>query len=399
MQKYLPYGGFKWLDKKKAEKFDCTVIAEDFVKGYVLEVDVEYPDELHDLHKDLPFFPVHEKPPGSKQEKLMTTLYNKNKYIVHYSYLKQAIKHGLILKKIHRVLEFDQSPYLKKYIDINTKYRQAAKNKFEEDFYKLMINSVFGKTMENVRNRVDVKLVTKWLGRYGAEAYISKPNFHSCMIFNENLVAIEMSKLEVIINKPIYIGLCILDISKVVLYDFHYNFMKKKLGNLCKLLYTDTDSLIYDIKHDNIYKFMNDNLNKFDTSNYPENDVRLPRKNKKIAGLMKDECNGKIITDFVGLKSKMYTIKMEDGDLIKKVKGVKTNVVKNEITFNDYELCLLESQLLYKEQCRIGSKYHKLYTIKCNKLALSPTDDKRCLIKNSTDTLPWGHKDLRLKIL
>lgn len=395
MQKYLPHGDFKWVDENVTKNFDCTIVDDDSSKGYILEVDVEYPDKLHDLHKDLPFFPVHEKPPGSKNEKLLTTLHNKEKYIVHYQYLKQALKHGLIVKKIHRVLEFDQSPYIKKYIDINTKFRREAKNKFEEDFFKLMINSVFGKSLENVRNRVDVKLITKWYGRYGAEAYISKPNFHSCTIFGENLVAIEMSKLEVIINKPIYIGLSILDISKVALYDFHYNFMKQKLGNLCKLLYTDTDSLIYDIKHDNIYKFMLENIEKFDTSNYPENDVRLPRKNKKIAGLMKDECNGEIITEFIGLKSKMYSIKIEGGGLIKKAKGVKTSIVKNEITFNDYKLCLLESQVLYKEQYRIGSKFHKLYTIKCNKLALSPSDDKRCLLTNSTDTLPWGHKDLR----
>ena len=204
-----------------------------------------------------------------------------------------------------------------------------------------------------------------------------------------------MSKLEVVLNKPIYIGFSILDISKTTLYEFHYNFMKTKLGDFCKLLYTDTDSLIYHIKHDDIFKFMFENIERFDTSNYPKENTKLPLRNKKVAGLMKDECGGKIIKEFIGLRSKMYAIQREDDGVIKKAKGVKTNVIKNEITINDYRLCLKESKLLYKEQCRIGSKYHKLYTIKCNKLALSCEDDKRCIFENQTDTLPWGHKDLR----
>lgn len=366
-------------------------------KGYILEVDLEYPEEIHNDHKDLPFCPERNTPPGSKQKKLLTTLYDKKNYVIHYKYLQQALKNGLRLKKIHKILEFNQKAFLKKYIDKNSKLRQNTNNEFEKNFYKLMNNSVFGKTMENVRNRVDVKLINKWKGRYGAEAYISKPNFHSCTIFNEKLVAIEMQKLEVILDKPIYIGFSVLDLSKITLYEFHYNFMKKEFDKNCKLMYVDTDSLTYDIKCPDIYSVMFKNIDRFDTSDYPQNNQYcLPQVNKKVTGKMKDECNGRLITEFIGLRSKMYCVRVENQDFFKKAKGVKSSVVKNEIDFNDYKNCLFDSSEIYREQCRIGTKYHKLYTLKCKKLALSPHDDKRFLIKDSTDTLPWGHKDIMI---
>ncbi|RLU21144.1 hypothetical protein DMN91_005517 [Ooceraea biroi] len=164
----LPYAEFRWVDD--TSNFDVNVIAPDSPKGYILEVDLEYPQQLHDAHVDLPLCPTCDKPPGKRQDKLLATVYDKK--------------------------------------------RTAAKNGFEKNLYKLMNNAVFGKTMENVRNHVDVKLLTKWNGPYGAEAMIAKPNFHSRSVFSENLVAIEMRKLEVKFNKPIYVGMCILDISK-----------------------------------------------------------------------------------------------------------------------------------------------------------------------------------------
>lgn len=259
---------------------------------------------------------------------------------------------------------------------------------------KLLNNASFGKTIENVRKRQDIKLVNKWEGRYGAEAWISKPNFHSCTIFNKNLAAIELEKLKILMDKPIYAGMCILDMSKIVLYEFHYDFIKTKLGSSCKLLYTDTDSLIYEIKHPNVYDIIKENIDRFDTSNYsPDNPYGLPLVNKKIPILMKDERAGKIITKMCGLRSKMYSLQVEHEDFVSKAKGVKKNVIKQTINSSHYDDCLMNNNLIYREQCMIRSRFHRLYTEKCNKLALSPLDDKRCLIKNSTDTLPWGHKD------
>lgn len=399
MTKPLPKGGFRWLSDDELRYFDLDRLDENFFKGYLLEVDLEYPEDIHEIHKDLPFCPEHIAPPGSKQKKLLTTLFDKEKYIIHYMYLKQALKNGLKLKKIHRVLEFDQECWLKDYIDLNSRLRQLATSEFEKTFYKLMNNSVYGKTMESVKNRKDVRLITKWDGRFGAEALISKPNFHACSIFNEDLIAVEMDKLQIYMNKPIYIGLCVLDISKTVLYEFHYEFAKKQLDAEYKLLYVDTDSLLYEIKCEDAYDIMKKNIHRFDTSDYPpENPYQMPLVNKKKPGLMKDECNGRIITKMIGLRSKMYTLQVENEDFIKKIKGIKSSVVKSTITSSHFEDCLFNSNLIRRDQCTIRSRYHKLYTEKSNKLALSPYDDKRYLIKNSTDTLPWGHKDAILPI-
>lgn len=394
MQKPLPFGGFRWLEEEEFQHINLDELAEDSPKGYILEVDLEYPEEIHGDHKDLPFCPEHMAPPGSKMEKLLTTLFNKEKYVVHYMYLKQAMQHGLRLKKIHRVLEFDQKPWLKPYMDLNSKLRVETTSQFKKDLFKLLNNATFGKTMEDVKKHKEVYLVSKWEGRYGAEALIARPNFQSCSIFNKNLVAIELEKVKVKMDKPIYAGMSILDISKVVLYEFHYDFAKKQFGSDCKLQYTDTDSLIYEIKHPDVYQIMKQNIARFDTSDYaPENPYGLPLVNKKIPGLMKDECNGKIVTKFYGLRSKMYCLQVEHEDYVKKAKGVKSNVIKNSITSRHYHDCLMNSSVIYREQCMIRSLFHKMYTIKCNKLALSPFDDKRYLIPNSTDTLPWGHKD------
>ncbi|XP_043479909.1 uncharacterized protein LOC122509742 [Leptopilina heterotoma] len=200
----LPYGGFEWV--QVPDNFDFN-IPDDSPFGYVLEVDLYYPKELHDSHSDLPFCSEHSNPPSeSKQAKLLTTLKPKRKYIIHYRVLKQVLANGLELVKIHRVMKFKQSTWLKPYIDFNATMRANSKNEFEKNLFKLMNNAVYAKTMENVRKHVDVKLVTKWGGRYGAEAVISKPNFHSRSIFSENLVAIELRKTEILINKPIYIG-------------------------------------------------------------------------------------------------------------------------------------------------------------------------------------------------
>ncbi|KYN18581.1 hypothetical protein ALC57_09095 [Trachymyrmex cornetzi] len=197
----LPYAEFRWVED--AANFDVSAIAPDSPTGYILEVDLEYPQHLHDRHTDLPFCPTRDKPPGKREDKLLATLYDKQRYVIHYRNLQQCTRHGLCVTKIHRVLQFAQSPWLRDYIELNTQFRTRAKNDFEKNLYKLMNNAVFGKTMENVRNHVDVKLLMKWGGRYGAEAMIAKPNFHSCSVFAENLIAVELRKLEVKFNKPI----------------------------------------------------------------------------------------------------------------------------------------------------------------------------------------------------
>ena len=213
MCKKLPVANFRWTE-------DLDRYTENFIKNYdensdygsILEVDVEYPKTLWGLHKDLPFLAERRK--LGNLEKLIRSVDDKENYVIHISALKQALNHGLILKEVHRVIEFRQEAWLKPYSDMNTKLRTDAKNDFEKDFFKLMNNSVFGKTMENVRNHREIKLVTT---NERKNKLVSEPNYHTTMQFSENLMAIELKKTVTVMNKPIYLGQAILDISKTLM--------------------------------------------------------------------------------------------------------------------------------------------------------------------------------------
>ena len=297
MSQYLPTGGFKWLSQKQIDKINLAKYEVDSKKGLILEVDLEYPEKLHDLHNDYPLAPEklevakdmlspYCKKIADKYEisiglvqKLIPTLSKKEKYVLHYRNLQLYLDLGLKVTKVHRVLEFNQSPWLKQYIDFNTEKRTNAKNAFEKDFFKLMNNSVFGKTMENIRKRVDVRLVTdeKKLLKYA-----SKPTYVSSKIFNENLVAVHKIKETLTLNRSAYVGMCILDLSKTLMYDFHYNYIKDKYGDKVKLLFTDTDSLTYEIEAKDVYKDFWNDKDKFDNSDYSESSTYFDKTNKKL---------------------------------------------------------------------------------------------------------------------
>lgn len=396
MKQYLPLCEHKWHIKNDANVKEVLEAADDSEFGYFIEVDLSYPKKLHDLHSDYPMCPEQKIPPNSKHKKLLLTLNDKVRHVLHYRTLQQALDKGLVLKKVHRIVKFRQSAWLKEYIELNTKERQKTKHAFEKNLYKLMSNAVYGKTMENVRDRVIVKIETKWNGRYGAKNYISKPNFKKSVIFNENFVLIEMNKVNIKMNKPIIIGASILEISKIKMYDFHYNYMVPKFQKNCKIMYTDTDSFIYEIFCDDFYKIIRKDKHMFDTSDYsPDNPYKIQLLNKKIPGLMKDEYNGKIMTHFVGLRSKMYSTKVQKGKNTKKIKGIKKYVIENKITFEDFYKCIKENCKITRKQNSIRSKLHKIYTIEQSKVTLDPYDDKRYLCKNGIDTLPWGHYKIK----
>ncbi|XP_066590540.1 uncharacterized protein [Prorops nasuta] len=392
MSQALPFGQFEWVEN--CENFNVNDY-DDSDTGYIIEVDLFYPEKIHDLQRDLPMCPENKKPPKSKISKLLATLNNKYRYVMHYRNLKQALNHGVVLEKIHRILKFKQSFWLKSYIDLNTKLRTESNSDFQKNLYKLMNNAVFGKTIENVRKRCNVHIKNNWGGRYGVRSLVSKPNFYRISIFDEDLVAIQMKKLNIIIDKPIFIGMCVLDLSKVCLYSFHYDVILPKFKLDVKLLYTDTDSLIYEFKCENIYDFIREKIDYFDTSDYPINNIyNIPLVNKKVIGLMKDECNGNLMSEFVGLRSKMYAYRINGVNKDKKcIKGIKSYVVKN-IEFDDYIDSLKNFNTLICKQNIIRSNLHNVFTICEEKIALSPYDDKRYLIANSTDTLPWGHKNV-----
>ena len=339
MSMKLPTSGFKWTNKYKLnnwENYSC-----------ILEVDLEYPKELHDLHNDYPLAPERIMC-ENKVEKLIPNLQDKEKYVIHYKNLKQYLDLGLELTCIHRGINFEESEWLKTYIDINTKLRAKAKNNFEKDFFKLMNNSVFGKTMENIRNRVNIKLVNN---RDKAKKLTAKPYFKHLNIFCEELIAVHMKKTSLIFNKPVYLGMCILDLSKTIMYEFHYKYIKPKYGDKAKLLFTDTDSLMYEIKTEDFYKDISGDVkDRFDTSDYPPNHPSgIPTGcNKKVLGIFKDEVAGRIIEEFVGLRAKLYSYKMFEGEESKKCKGIKKSVVKKSITHEDYKNCFLLEKNSYK---------------------------------------------------
>ena len=315
----------------------------------------------------------------NKCKKLVCNLFNKKKYITHINSLKQALNHGLNFKKIHRVIEFNQKEWLKPYIDMNTELRKASKIDFEKDLFKLMNDSVFGKTMENIRKHRDIKLVTtdKKVQRQRRKL-VSEPNYHTINLIAEDLSIIEMKKTKVKMNKPMYLGLSILEISKILMYEFWYDYMKPKYNDNVKFSYMDTDSFIMNIKTNDFYEDIANNVeNRFDTSNYEVNRPLPTGKNKKVIGLMKDELGGKIITEFVTLRPKTCSFLTDDGKDNKKAKGTKKCVKKKMIKFNDYKKCLLNDEVILKSQQRFISKKHDVYTENINKIALSNNDDKR----------------------
>ena len=325
-------------------------------------------------------------------QKLIPTLSNKNKYVLHYRNLQLYIDLGLKLTKVHRVLEFNQSPWLKQYIDFNTEKRKSAKNDFEKDFFKLMNDSVFGKTMENIRKRVDVRLVTdeKKLLKLA-----SKPTYVSSKIFNENLVAVHKIKESLTLNRSAYVGMCILDLSKTLMYDFHYNYIKNKYGDKSKLLFTDTDSLTYEIEAEDVYQNFWNDKDKFDNSDYPESSPYFDKTNKKVIGKFKDEAAGIPIVEFVGLRSKMYSYIKDNEEGGKTAKGIKKNVIKNNINHKNYKDTLINNKQMYHKMKTIRSENHELSTYEINKVSLSCFDDKRYLNDDGIKSYAYGHKNIK----
>ena len=381
MSKPLPIDCFRFMNNEEMKNWDSMPC--------ILEVDLEYPEHLHDLHNDYPLAP--ERVTVNKVEKLIPNLNDKTKYVIHHETLKLYISLGLKITKIHRGITFDECAWLKPYIDLNTNLRAKATNDFEKDFFKLMNNSVFGKTMENIRNRVDIRLVTR---ESQAKKLTCKPNYQHHTIFSKNLAAVHMKKVKLYFNKPVYLGMSILDLSKTLMYDFHYNYIKPKYGDNAKLLFTDTDSLAYEIQTEDFYRDISSDVElRFDTSNYPKDHPSgiLTGVNKKVIGMFKDEASGKQIAEFVGLRAKLYSYRVEESYEEKKCKGVKKAVIKKTITFKDYKNCLFDNKPAMRKMNVIRSHLHTMYTETVNKIALSPFDDKRLIQKDNIHTFAYGH--------
>ena len=294
--------------------------------GYILEVDLEYSDELQELHNDYSLALekltiIHNMLSNyccnitnyygtkiSSVNKLVPNLGNKSKYVLHYKDLQLYLSLEMKLVNIHRILKSKQLDWLKTHIDINTDTRKNVANSFEKDFYKLMNNSVYGKTMENLTKRINVRLI---ISAKDYKKYVSKQSFFfTKKIFSENVVTIHRARRVLTLNKPVYVALSILDLSKLLIYEFHYNCIKRKCN--ANLLFKDTESLVYKDK------------NFFDFSDYPEDSKFFDLASKNIIGKMKREFKGKIIGEFFRLKTKMDSLfDVDNGENEKRKESTK----------------------------------------------------------------------------
>ena len=351
-------------------------------------MDVEYPRNLHMVHSDLPF--LTERMKINKCTKVVCNLNDKEYYRVHIFALKEALNHRLRLKKVHGVAQFRQEYWLKPYIDMNTELRKHAKNDFENGFFKSMNNSVFGKRMQNVRNQRDIRLVTSDKRK---SILASETSYHSSKCFSKDLMIMEMNKVEVKMNKPIYLGQAILDINKTLMYEFWYDYIKPKYGDVARPCYMDTDSFVMPIKTEDFYKDIADDVERWsDTSNHNEKNKKpLPiGRNKKVIGMFKDELGWKIMTEFFALRAKAYAYKLDDDTEMKKAKGTKMCVIKRDIMFKSYVDALFNDEVIIKSLQRFKSDHHKVYTEEVNKIALSSNDDKKIQTVDKVTTFPYG---------
>ena len=302
MSQELPYSNFEW---GSVEDYNCIKEGT----GQIIEADMEYPTALQVQNDD--YLLTSEKldmdenwlSPYQRNllegtmsvPKLVPNLVGKNNYVVHHRVLKFYESQGLKVTKVHRVLKFKEKPWIASYINLNAKTRKKATTTFEKDFEKLMNNSVFGKTKEKIRKRVDIKLLKT--DDYGPHIdlirrTVSAPNFHRRVKFSDELSAFHMKKVQMTMDKPVYAGFSVPELSKLTMYKFYYKVLKKKYGPNCSMMYTDTDSLELDIKTDDMYKDMLLQKDEYDLSEYPTNHFLFDQTNKKVIGKMKDKCAG-----------------------------------------------------------------------------------------------------------
>ena len=402
----LPYKNLKWDDTLKEE--DIINYKNNNI-GYILEVDLEYPKELHGLHNDYPMAPEvmnvkadmlsdkqieiydflnHTKPTDEKTNKLVLNLNDKEKYVIHIRTLQFYLKQGLKLKKIHRAIKFEQKEVLKPYIEFNTEKRKNARNDFEKDVYKLMNNAIFGKTMEDKRKHLDFEVVSDET-RY--MKCVSNPNFKHSHIINENLVGVEKQKTKLKLDKPIFIGMSILDLSKQHMYKFYYDVMKPKYGDNIKMVYTDTDSFVFHTKTNDIYEDLNTIKKELDFSDYPKEHKCYDDNNKKVLGKFKDELKSKIITGFIALRPKCYAYSVYGDDKkYKKCKGIAKGTVRRQMKYEEFETVLKTNEVIHKSFNSIRSKNHRIFSITTKKIALSSYENKKYWI-DSVNSLAYGH--------
>ena len=404
MSQYLPTSEFEKL--QLPEEYILEQIVEDLLQipddnefGYFIECDLEYPVEIKEKTKNFPFCPYQTKadpnlfsaymnnvnqPNYKPTSKLMCDVTSKSKYMIHYRMFKFYLNQGMKVTKIHTIYRFKQSAWLAKYIDHNTQKRTKAKTNFEKDIYKLMNNAFFGKTMENVRDRtnlefIDHSQIDQIIKRQ------SKLSFKGIVDHYSKFRVYKFDKEKTVFDKPIYLGFTVLELSKLLMYEFYYNKLQPYWKQSIQLHYMDTDSFIlsFDTNHQELINFLQENKDEFDFSELDKSHELYNPINKKVIGKMKNETSPVLVLDtFTALRSKSYSFSYNN------IQKAKQKGIQKAPKCEHYKNSLLNSETSSSTNTSIRSNLHNLTVEKQNKLALNPFDDKRLYI-NPIQSLPW----------
>jgi len=404
----LPVGNFRFLDADEVRNFDLDSIEANAEIGYIVECDLEYPEHLHDHHNDYPMAPEHltvtsdmlspfavslldPSRPWRPTKKLVPNLLDKTNYVAHYRNLQLYTKHGLKITKIHKILSFTQKAWLKPWIDLCNAQRRAARSDFESDLAKLQANAIFGKTIEQVRHRRNIRLIAD---ASKAMKAVAKPTFRQSEIVNSDLVMVRAARTKVKLNKPIAVGFAILEISKHIMYSFYYDHLKDRYRDRCSLLFTDTDSLCCEIQTADLYADMGDSLDLYDTSNFSSEHPQYSESNRRVLGKFKSETGSIAPAEFVGLKAKMYSLHAPKTSFTK-VKGVQKHYVRKNVRHQNFVDVL--RNVCPSTSCKFRcfrSTNHVVNTVEISKLCLCPFDDKRYLLDDGVHTMAYGHRSI-----
>ena len=417
----LPISHFQWVPKKLFSSIDWMKQTADQKTGYVAEVDLDFPPELHDIMDDLPLAPEHvevdydklsqysktvkenlqglRRAKSSKSKKLITSVESKTRYVVHYLNLQFYLQLGAKITKIHSVVKFKQEDFLKPFIDFCSAQRAAAKTKFEQNLWKLILNSLYGKFIQNVRLYLKTKFVdsSDHLGRL-----LRNPLFMDISQLSQNVCVVWQRNQIIKLDKFYSIGFSILELSKLYMYKIWYNVIKPNFGSNAELILTDTDSFVIKFKNNSKHEVLTKLKPIMDTSNFPPATHFWSIANQRIPGFFKDEYPTGIITEAVAVRSKCYFLKIEPDPAYENesekssiehivCKGMPSNISK-DFPIDLYKACIFSENTNVKSTMhRIQAKKRKLHTVAVTKQAMASGDDKRYQLCN-VHSAPYGSK-------
>ncbi|KAH0816055.1 hypothetical protein GEV33_006736 [Tenebrio molitor] len=383
MSQNLPWDNFRWVDEKQfGDHYHVIHLKENDETGYIFEVDLEYPKELHDEHNDLPFCCVHST--ARNEPRLELNLDEKKNYVILDQNLKQCLKYGLQLKKIHGVLQFTKKPWLKDYVYYNTRLRNNAQDLLERNFYKMLNIKVYGKLNERFDKHRDTKVITT------AED-LRKYNPINVVRINEDVGLVEFNQEKTNSERPKFTAFAVLELSKMRMYEFHYDVMIKKYRDSLKLLRLSVDNLIYEIETKDFDKDLKSHP-KLLIEFVPDGDLSK-KTPEEVLGKMKDDSDGKIISKFYSTQYSNHFIRFVDGSCKKAVPQL-TEQEKEKLTEEDFHKCIFDDNPIEVETVKTFTKECKVFKQKIRKVVVRPSDPKRYIKADKVNTLAKGHKDI-----